>query len=120
MISPLLPSWWGFSFVLGRGLSFLSGIQLSPVDGCSAVSFNFGVITGEVITGEVITGGHVVLLRLLRLHIGHRLREIKDLTRHIESDKDGFYFFFLSNCSDMDFQHYVEKKGQEQAFLSHF
>ena len=115
MISPLLPSWWGFSFVLGRGLSFLSGIQLSPVDGCSAVSFNFGVITGEV-----ITGGHVVLLRLLRLHIGHRLREIKDLTRHIESDKDGFYFFFLSNCSDIDFQHYVEKKGQEQAFLSHF
>ena len=63
---------------------------------------------------------HVLLLHLLRLHIGYRLREIKDLTRHIESDKDGFYFFFLSNCSDMDFQHYVEKKGQEQAFLSHF
>ena len=46
-ISPLLPSCWGFSFVLGRGVSFLGGIQHSPVDGFLAVSCNFGVLTGE-------------------------------------------------------------------------
>ena len=34
MISPLLPSCWGF-FALGCGESFLSGIQYSPVNGCS-------------------------------------------------------------------------------------
>lgn len=43
--------------------------------------------------------------------------EIKDLTRHTESDKDGFYFFFLSNCCDMDFQHYVEKEGARPGIL---
>ena len=47
MISPLLPSCWGFSFVLGCGVSFFGGIQHSPVDDCSAVSCNFGVLTGE-------------------------------------------------------------------------
>ena len=34
MISPLLPSCWGF-FALGCGESCLSGIQYSPVNGCS-------------------------------------------------------------------------------------
>ena len=34
MISPLLPSCWGF-FALGCGESFLSGIQYSLVNGCS-------------------------------------------------------------------------------------
>ena len=33
---------------------------------------------------------HVLLLCHLRLHIGHRLREIKDLTRNIESEKMDF------------------------------
>ena len=47
MISPLLPSWWGLSFALGCGVSFLGGIQHSPVDSCSAVSCNFGVLAGE-------------------------------------------------------------------------
>ena len=47
VISPLLLSCWGFSFALGHGISFFSGIQLSPVYGCSAVSCNFGVLTGE-------------------------------------------------------------------------
>ena len=28
---PLLPSCWGFSFALGRGVSFFGGIQNSPV-----------------------------------------------------------------------------------------
>ena len=44
-ISPLLSSCWGFSFALGRGVSFFGEIQHSPVDGCSAVSCNFGVLT---------------------------------------------------------------------------
>ena len=47
VISPLLPSCWGFSFALGHGLYFFGGIQHSPVDGCSATSCNFGVLTGE-------------------------------------------------------------------------
>ena len=47
MMSPLLPSCWGFSFALGCGVSFFGGLQHSPVDGCSAVSCSFGVLTGE-------------------------------------------------------------------------
>ena len=42
-----LPSCWGFSFALGCGVSFFGGIQHSPVDSCSAVSCNFGVLAGE-------------------------------------------------------------------------
>ena len=45
-ILPLLPSCWGFSFALTCGVSFVGGIQHSPVNGCSAVSCNFGVLTG--------------------------------------------------------------------------
>ena len=33
VILPLLPSFGGFSFALGNGISFLGGIQHSPVDG---------------------------------------------------------------------------------------
>ena len=47
MILPLLLSFWGFSFDLGCGLSSSAGIQQSPVDGCSAVSCNFGVLARE-------------------------------------------------------------------------
>ena len=47
MISPLLPSCWGFFFAHGCGVSFYGGIQHSAVDGCSAVSYNFGVLAGE-------------------------------------------------------------------------
>ena len=46
-ISPLLPSCWGFSFALGGGVSFSGGIQHSLVNGCSAETCNFGVLTGE-------------------------------------------------------------------------
>ena len=46
-ISPLLPSSWGFSFALGHRVSFFGGIQHFPVDGYSAVSCNFAVLTGE-------------------------------------------------------------------------
>ena len=47
VISPLLPSCWGFSFALRCGVSFFGGSQHSPANGCSAVSCNFGVLTGE-------------------------------------------------------------------------
>ena len=47
VISPLLASCWDFSFALGCGVYFFGGIQHSPVDGCSAVSCNSGVLTGE-------------------------------------------------------------------------
>ena len=47
VISPLLPSCWGFSFALGCGVSFFGGIQHSPVDGCSAASCSFGILAGE-------------------------------------------------------------------------
>ena len=46
-ISPLLPSFWGFSSALGRGVYFFGGIQHSLVDSCSSASCNFGVFTGE-------------------------------------------------------------------------
>ena len=40
-ILPLLPSCWGFSFSLGGGVSFIGGIQHSPVnDCCSVIVFN--------------------------------------------------------------------------------
>ena len=41
VMSPLLPSCWGFSFALGRGICSSGGIPLSTVDGCSAASCNF-------------------------------------------------------------------------------
>ena len=47
VISPLLPSCWGFSFAFGHGVSFFGRIQLSPVDGCSVVSCNFGILTED-------------------------------------------------------------------------
>ena len=42
-----LPSCWGFSFALGRGVSFLGGIQHSSVDSSSAVNCSFGVLAGD-------------------------------------------------------------------------
>ena len=47
VISPLLPSFWGFFFALRCRVSFFHRIQCSPVNGCSAASCNFGVLTGE-------------------------------------------------------------------------
>ena len=41
VILTLLPSWWGFSFSLGGGVSFFGGIQHSPVNDCySVIIFN--------------------------------------------------------------------------------
>ena len=47
VISPLLPSRWGFSFALGCGISIFDGIQHSQVDGGSAASCSFRVLVGE-------------------------------------------------------------------------
>ena len=41
------PSFWGFSFAFGCGVYFFAGIQHAPVDSCSVVSGNFGVLAGE-------------------------------------------------------------------------
>ena len=46
-ISPFLLSCWGFSFALGCGVSLFHGIQHSPINGYSAVSYDFWVLTGE-------------------------------------------------------------------------
>ena len=37
----------GLLFALGHRVSFFGGIQHSPVNGCSAASCNFGVLTGK-------------------------------------------------------------------------
>ena len=47
VILPLLLSCWGFSFALENEVSFFGGIQHSLVNGYSAASCNFGVLTGE-------------------------------------------------------------------------
>ena len=47
VISPLLPSCRGFSFTLGCEVSFFGGIQHSPIHGCSATNFSFGVLAEE-------------------------------------------------------------------------
>ena len=47
VISPLLPSFWGFSFALRHGVSFFGRIKHPPVDSSSAVSCNFGVLSGD-------------------------------------------------------------------------
>ena len=46
-VSPVLPSCWVFAFALGHGVSFFGGIQHYPVNGCSAVSCNFGVLAED-------------------------------------------------------------------------
>ena len=43
-----LSSFWGFSFAFGCRVLLGGGIQHSPVDGCSAASCDFGVLTGEM------------------------------------------------------------------------
>ena len=47
VISPLLPSCWGFSFALGCGVSLFGGIQRFPVDGCPAASCSSGALVGD-------------------------------------------------------------------------
>ena len=50
MILPLLPSYWGFSFALDMGYLFWWDPTFScwwTTNGCSAVSWNFGILSGE-------------------------------------------------------------------------
>ena len=61
MILALPPSCWGF-FALGCGVSFFGGIQHFPVDGCSAMGCNFGVLAGDECTSFYSTVLHYVLL----------------------------------------------------------
>ena len=51
----------GFSFALGCGISFFGGIQHSPVDGSSAASCNFGVLTEE----DELTSFYSAILRVI-------------------------------------------------------
>ena len=84
----LLPSFLGFSFALGPGVSFFGGIQHSPVDGFSPVSCNFGVLTGEdehtsfyssilqVICTD-LSNQHQILLHSLRRQMGKGATAVK-------------------------------------------
>ena len=56
VISPLLPSCWGFSFALGCGISFFGWIRQFLVNGCPAVSCSFGVLVLQSNLG-VLAGG---------------------------------------------------------------
>ena len=47
LISPLVPSCWGFYFALGCQVSSFGGIQSSSVESRSAASCSFAVLTGE-------------------------------------------------------------------------
>ena len=53
MILPFLPSCWGLSFALEHGILLFCGIQQSPVNGCSAVSCNFGVLSEDELTSSL-------------------------------------------------------------------
>ena len=52
------------SFALGHGVSFFGGIQHSPMDCCSAASYNFEVIAGE---DEHISSYFAILVEVLSL-----------------------------------------------------
>ena len=43
-IVPLLTSCYGFSFVLGCGVSFFVRFQHPPIDGCPTASCDFGIL----------------------------------------------------------------------------
>ena len=87
MILPLLPSCWGFSFALGRGVSFFGGIQHSPVDGCSAAGNNFGVLAGE----DEHTSFYPTIFRLVAVSVQESLVEawVSSITMNKASGGDG-------------------------------
>ena len=45
IFAPFLLSSYSFAFVLGHGISFFAGFQCPPVNGYSAASCDFGVLT---------------------------------------------------------------------------
>ena len=71
-----------FFFALGRGLSFFGGIQHSLVDGCSAVSCNFGVLVGE--DEKYLPVLEDLLGRQLWLTVATRMRWLDGITNSMD------------------------------------
>ena len=92
-ISPLLPTYWGFSFALGCGVYFFAWIQHSLVDSCSAASCNFGVLTGE---DECTSFYSAILILLIPIEAGikiarrniNKLRYADDTTLMAENKEE--------------------------------
>ena len=73
---PLLPSLWGFSFALGCGVSIFGRILHSSVEGCSAASCNFEVLTGDE-HERLLYGPIVIEVKNYKNVIGENCGEIK-------------------------------------------
>jgi len=86
------PSYWGFSFALGHGLSFFGGTQHSPFDNCPAMSCNFGVLAGK---DELISYYSTILLPPLR-NIFWETHNSKRHTYH------NVHFSTVYNSQDME------------------
>ena len=65
-IVPLLTSCYGFSFVLGCGVSFFVRFQHPPIDGCPTASCDFGILKGE---GELMSFYSAILISLKKKDI---------------------------------------------------
>ena len=81
VISPLLPSCWGFSFALGHGVSFFGGIQHSPADGCSAASIKH--IKNSILRSRDITS--LLKVRLFKAAAAKSLQSCPTLCNPIDS-----------------------------------
>ena len=95
MIVPLLPSCCSFSFVLDCGVSFFGGTQQSPVNGCSAASCDFGVLTEE----DECRSFYSTLLK--KKNVG--ISELK-WARKGEFNSDDHYFYYCG-------QEYLRRNG---------
>ena len=98
MISPLLPSCWGFFFALGRGVSFFGGIKHSPVDGCSAASNNFGVLAGE----DERTSFYSTIFHLVAVSVQESPAEawVSSITMNKASGSDGITVELFQDLKD--------------------
>ena len=73
----LLPSYWGFSFALGCGVSIFGRILHSPVEGCLAASCNFEVLTGDERKRWLLYGPIVIKVKNYKSIIVENCGEIK-------------------------------------------
>ena len=87
VISPLLPSCWGFSFALGCGVSLSGGIQHFPVDGCPAASCSSGALAGD----ECMAFYSAILHHRCSLGVSNFPEEISSLSHSVLF----LYFFAL-------------------------
>ena len=98
VISPFLPSCWGFSFALGCGVSFYGGIQHFLADGCSAASCNLVFSQEKMSTGPstppLVPISSCLQVILHRTFVEHKHPEGKDIL-----------LFF--NISLLPFQHHT-------------